>query len=80
MGAAQLTGLRLSKREYRAEMEEELQRSLENEIANGNTSVTIEDLIESAGGEDAALLVVALDRAEKAVTDYLYKNNTFTVK
>lgn len=80
MGAAQLAELRLSEKEYRALMEEELQKSLESEIANGNTTVTREELIEAAGGEEEALLIMVLDHAEKAVMEYIYKNNTWSIK
>ena len=79
LGAAELADLRLSRKEYLALFEEELQRSLEHEIALGNTTATREDLIASAGGEEEALMVTVLAYAEKAVADFIYANNTWTV-
>lgn len=80
MGTMQLADLRLSEKEYRALMEEELQKSLEIEIAEGNTTATREDLIDAAGGEEAALLVMVFEHAERVVTDFIYENNTWSIK
>ena len=79
-GAAQLARLRLSKEEYRALYEEELQTRLENANASGDDTVTHEDLIKADGGEENGILVFALSHAEKAITDFIYENNTWSIK
>ena len=80
IGAAEVAGLRLKPEGYRAIFEEELQKSLEEQNASAETPVTREELIESAGGEEAVMLAIILDHAERVLEDYVYKNNTWTVK
>lgn len=79
LGSAELADLRLTAKGYRAVFEEELQKALEKQNADGAT-VTREELIESVGGEAEAMMQIVLDHASEALTDYIYKNNTWTVK
>lgn len=80
MGAAELAGLRLKKDEYRTLFEEELQKQIDEQNASSETAVTREELIEAGGGEAEMLLSFVLTHAEEALTDYIYENNTWTVK
>ena len=73
---AQVAEVRYTEKEYRAFFEAELEKSLAEENANG-LDTTREDLIAAAGGEEAAYFVTLWAYTEEAVTEYIYKNNTW---
>ncbi len=76
---AQIADERYTEAEYRSFFEAELKQSLEAEKAEG-LDTTREDLIKAAGGEEAAYFATLRKYTEAAITEYVYKNNTWKME